>query len=483
MRHWAEGLPAGERKLVILLPANTPGVNLCKVVASAVALGYPAPVIVNWKDDSNVQAGDETRSHLTKITGVLEYLQWATSSNVTKEAKLEEDDLVLMLDAYDIWMQLPPSVLIKRYFAANAQADHHLAMKYGSAFDASVPRQTILASSQKRCYAPRNSLSDLHCQDLPTSPLPENIFGIFTDSMIAKYQYARPAYLNSGSFMGPAGDMRKYFQRVSDRMNEHLAKNPSPDEFSGDQGIFAEVFGEQEVARREALINRSTDVLNPRQDAVDYEFHIGLDYTQELFYATCYSEHSGSFVQMSNSESTIRDSAQAGVAPPRLLSLPGDIALAPSPFAMLKNNPAQHQDWASVPLYADFWTTSIPVGIHHNAWRDGLKARQETWWDRTWYFPFLREMLDLRMSVNNASSIEPVARIGAVETNHTLTVWPYQTVDNVPRAALLFGASEDSSFTLKSAEWTSICQSRETTEEEQQPWYEEVFRDGQGSFQ
>lgn len=301
--------------------------------------------------------------------------------------------------------------------------------------------------------------------------------------MIAKYQYARPAYLNSGSFMGPAGDMRRYFQRVSDRMNEHLAKNPSPDEFSGDQGIFAEVFGEQEVARREALINRSTDVLNPRQDAVDYEFHIGLDYTQELFYATCYSEHSGSFVQMSNSESTIRDSAQAGVAPPRLLSLPGDIALAPSPFAMLKNNPAQHQDWASVPLYADFWTTSIPVGIHHNAWRDGLKDRQQTWWDRTWYFPFLREMLDLRMSVNNASSIEPVARIGAVETNHTLTVWPYQTVDNVPRAALLFGASEDSSFTLKSAEWTSICQSRETTDVEQQPWYEEVFRDGKGSFQ
>jgi hypothetical protein len=478
-------VPGGERKLVILLPANSPGVNLCKVIASSVALGYPAPVIVNWKDKAAIQTGDETRSHLTKITGVLEYLQWATGSNVTKEAKLEEDDLVLMLDAYDIWMQLPPSVLIKRYFAANAQADHLLAMKYGSAFDTSFPHQTILASSQKRCYAPRNSLSDLHCHDLPTSPLPENIFGIFTDSILTKYEYARPRYLNSGSFMGPAGDMRRYFQRVSDKMNEHLTKNPSLDELSGDQGIFAEIFGEQEVARHKAIANRAADTLRPRQDAddSDSEFHLGLDYTQELFYPTCYSESSGSFVKLSDPESTIRDSAQAGVAPPRIQSLPGDIALAPSPFAMLEDSPARHQNWTSVPLYVDFYTTSVPVAIHHNAWRDGLKDRQKTWWDRTWYFPFLREMLHLRMSANASSSIEPVARIGAAETNHTLTVWPYREM-GAPNAALLFDAGEDGSFSLKGADWTSVCQSRESEDEgqQQQPWYDEVFRDGKGSF-
>jgi hypothetical protein len=460
-------------------------VNLCKVIASAVALGYPAPIIVNWKDETVVQAGDGTRSHLTKITGVLEYLRWATNGNTSKEAKLKEDDLVLMLDAHDVWMQLPPNVLIKRYFAANAQADHRLAMESGSAFDTSFPRQTILASSQKRCYAPRNSLSDLHCRELPKSPFPDNIFGFFTDSILTKYEYARPRYLNSGSFMGPAGDMRRYFQRVSERMNEHLAKNPSPDELSGDQGIFAEIFGEQEVARHKRMANRPVDTLRPRQDADDSEseFHLGLDYTQELFYPTCYSENSGSFVQLSNPESIVRDSAQAGVVTPRIQSLPGDIALAPSPFTMLENSSAQHRNWAFVPLFADFWTTSIPVAIHHNAWRDGLKHRQQTWWDRTWYFPFLREMLDLRMSANSSSSVEPIARIGAFEDNHTLTVWPYQTED-VPRAALLFGPGEDGGLRLKSADWGSVCQSRESEDEEQQqqPWYDEVFRDGKGSF-
>jgi hypothetical protein len=455
------------------------------VIASAVALGYPTPVIVNWKDETDVLAGDETRSHLTKITGVLEYLQWAIDDNTTKEAALEEDDLVLILDAHDVWMQLPPSILIQRYFAANAQADQRLAMGSGSGFPDSFPRQTILVSSQKRCYAPRNSLSDLHCHELPTSPLPDGIFGFFTDSILTKYEYARPRYLNSGSFMGPAGDMRRYFQRVSDRMNEHLATNPSPDELSGDQGIFAEIFGEQEVARRTAMTSRAADPLRTRQDIEDSEFHIGLDYTQELFYPTCYSEHSGAFVKLSDSEAIIRDSAEAGVAPPRIHSLPGDIALAPNAFAMLENSPARDQKWASVPLFADFYTTSIPVVIHHNAWRNGLKDRQRTWWDRTWYFPYLREMLDLRMSATASSSnTEPIAKIGAVENNHTLTVWPYQTED-APHAALLFGAGEDGNLRLKGADWSTVCQSREANEDgegRQQPWYDEVFRDGKGSF-
>jgi hypothetical protein len=475
-------VPAGERKLVIVLPANSPGVNLCKVVASAVALGYPAPVIVNWKGETVLQTSDETRSHLTKITGVLEYLQWATNIITTKEARLEEDDLVLMLDAHDVWMQLPPSILIQRYFAANAQADHRLAMESGSAFDDSFPHQTILASSQKRCYAPRNSLSDLHCHELPTSPLPDDIFGFFTDSILTKYEYARPRYLNSGSFMGPAGDMRKYFQRVSDRMNEHLAKDPSPDELSGDQGIFAEIFGEQEFARRTARTDRSAGALRSRQDIESSEVHIGLDYTQELFYPTCYSENSGAFVQLSDSESIIRDSAEAGVAPPRIHSLPGDIALAQSPFAMLENSPARDQKWASVPLFADFYTTSIPVAIHHNAWRNGLKDRQQTWWDRTWYFPYLREMLDLRMSANaNSSRTEPIAKIGAVENNQTLTLWPYRTED-APHAALLFVVGEEESFRLKGADWSAVCQSRHESEDGEESWYDEVFRDDKGSF-
>jgi hypothetical protein len=94
-------------------------------------------------------------------------------------------------------------------------------------------------------------------------------------------------------------------------------------------------------------------------------------------------------------------------------------------------------------------------------------------------------MLDLRMSATASSSnTEPIAKIGAVENNHTLTVWPYQTED-APHAALLFGAGEDGNLRLKGADWSTVCQSREANEDgegRQQPWYDEVFRDGKGSF-
>jgi hypothetical protein len=60
-------------------------------------------------------------------------------------------------------------------------------------------------------------------------------------------------------------------------------------------------------------------------------------------------------------------------------------------------------------------------------------------------------------------------------------VWPYQAWD-VPHAALLFVANENGTLGLKGANWSSVCQSRENEDEVQQPWYDEVFRNGKGSL-
>lgn len=109
----AEKISAGERKFVIVLPVDDSSPDLCKVVSSAVALGYPVPVIVNWKKDFDTDADGIRPSQLGKITGTLNYLQWVTSDNATEDDKLGEDDLVLMLDAHDIWLQLPPSVPLR----------------------------------------------------------------------------------------------------------------------------------------------------------------------------------------------------------------------------------------------------------------------------------------------------------------------------------------------------------------------------------
>ncbi|CAG7563805.1 unnamed protein product [Fusarium equiseti] len=460
-------ISSGDRKFVIVLPVDDSSPDLCKVVSSAVALGYPAPVIVNWKKDFHTDADGIGPSQLGKITGTLNYLQWATGDEVSEDEKLGEDDLVLMLDAHDIWLQLPPSVLLSRYYASNERANKRIAEEYGF-FDKDLMQQTIIAAAQKGCIAPRDKISNLYCHDIPDSTLPENVFGFLTDFSIGRYKYVRPKYVNSGSFMGPAGDMRRYFQRVKDRMDQDLLEVRSAEDLAGDQGIFAEVFGEQELWRQH-VHEDDFAADNPGKEAAmsarhEFEYHVGLDYAQELFYPTCYSETGGYFVALDDASSISEHSSKAGVSPPRISGVPNDISAAEAPLAQLDNDGS----WGDVSLYVDFWTTSVPVAIHHNAWRDGLKSRRTEWWDKTWYFPHLRNLLEAHMSANNTA---PLASI-----TDTLNVWSYGAKDK-GSASLLFGKNKESkAWQLRSTDWNTVCQASN----EETHWYDEVFRDGKG---
>jgi len=89
---------------------------------SASALGYPAPVIVNWGKTYDKSKGWKGGSHLAKITGTLDYLDSVSTADTPDENRLEENDIVVLTDSYDVWFQLPPDVLLKRYHEANRQA-------------------------------------------------------------------------------------------------------------------------------------------------------------------------------------------------------------------------------------------------------------------------------------------------------------------------------------------------------------------------
>ncbi|KAF4439484.1 hypothetical protein F53441_12591 [Fusarium austroafricanum] len=470
-------ISSGDRKFVIVLPVDDSSPDLCKVVSSAIALGYPAPVIVNWKKDFHTDADGIGPSQLGKITGTLNYLQWATGDKVPEAEKLGEDDLMLMLDAHDIWLQLPPSVMMHRYYSSNERANRRITEEYGF-FDKELMQQTIVAAAQKGCIAPRDKISNLYCNDVPESTLPDNVFGFFTDYTVSRYKYVRPKYVNSGSFMGPAGDMRRYFQRVKDRMDQDLLEVRSNEDLAGDQGIFAEIFGEQELWRRHmkkddfAGDNPSKEAAKSARD--EFEYHVGLDYTQELFYPTCYSDYGGSFVSLDDPTSIAKKSSQAGVSPPRVAGVPNDISAAEAPFAQL-GDATQDHTWGDVALYVDFWTTSVPVAIHHNAWRNGLKARRSTWWDKTWYFPQLRNLLEAHMTANRTT---PLASIKADGGN--LKVWSYGAKDK-GSASLLFGKNKHTkAWELRTTDWDTICKSSNEADELESRWYDEVFRDGKG---
>ncbi|KAJ4189455.1 hypothetical protein NW767_011647 [Fusarium falciforme] len=468
----SEILPAGERKLAIILPVDDSSHDLCKVVSRIIALGYPPPILVNWKRDFHTDTDGIGPSQLAKITGTLSYLEWAMSQDAPE--RLGDSDLVLMLDGHDIWMQLPPSVLLYRYFKTNQQANKRLIDRYG--FNKGL-LQTIIISAQKGCVAPRDTISNLYCQDLPESPLPPNVFGFFTDYKIGRWKYTRPKFVNSGSFIGPIGDMRRYFQRVKDKMDRDLDEISSSKDLGGDQGIFAEVFGEQELWRQHISGTKAAVIPSPSE----LEYHLGLDYTQELFYPTCYSEEDGYFVPIDNPSAIERESSKAGVSPPRIWGIPTDIYReADNPLAKLSDASKKDLTWGEVPLYIDFWTTAIPVAIHHNAWRNGLKNRRITWWDKTWYFPYLRDLLKVQMQANG--TIEPLATLDA--KNGSLQIWPYG--EGGPKASLLFGRNKETKrWQLQPADWNTVCRSNSnaTAEAEAEAhWYDEVFRDGKGPF-
>jgi hypothetical protein len=474
-----ETVSPGQRKLVIVLPVDSPSPDLCKVISSAVALGYPAPVLVNWKKDFRTDEEGVGPSHLGKVTGTLSFLEWATGPDVGDTDRLDDNDIILMLDAHDVWLQLPPQVMVHRYFKSIQQANLRLAQEGGFLANDSV-NQTTIASAQKGCFAPRDPLSDLHCDQLPESTLAPDVYGFWTDSKVFNWNSLRPRYVNSGSFMGPAGDMKRYFGRVRDKMDKHMHMLMDDQALGGDQGIFSETFAEQELWRKRLRANHAAGDEKGVEKTLKwhgtYEYHVGLDYTQELFYPTCYAESDGFFVTLGEENAVKTESARLGVSPPRVAGVPDDIKEVESPLAVLDGIDEKKGSWGQLPLYADFWTTAVPVAVHHNAWKKGLKSRRVSWWDKTWYFPYLRRLIAAHSVPINETS--PLATIPA-QSGGTLEISPYDA-ERTQRSALIFGRkSETEGWKLHEAEWEGVCKSDDGAELEHS-WFDEVFRDGNG---
>ncbi|KAG8672791.1 hypothetical protein FPOAC1_006082 [Fusarium poae] len=357
------------RRLVILLPANAPGVNLCKAMVTAIALGYPTPVIINW---------GKSGSHLAKIGGVLDYLDWAVRLKSGHKDHLGMDDLIVVADSSDSWFQLPPDVLIQRYHDLNAEADARLLKEWTGSSEMPM-KQTIMVSAQKRCWPRAKSGTNLHCADLPESPLREDLYGPDTDKdPEMRMVDVRPKYINSGAFIGPVGDMRRYFRRAQERYV--AGKAIQGDHFYSDQGFFGEIWAEQEIWRK--WRRELGDQIDLQQNASimvrdQFEYHVGLDYYQTISIPTVFEEDDGDVVNLNNQTHIAERSKELEIEPPRLTRVPDEIRNAKNPIArLLSEEERQDLDWGDMNFYADFFTTAIPVNIHHNAHINNLKSRR-----------------------------------------------------------------------------------------------------------
>ena len=379
----------------LLIPASQADEKFCKTLFSSAALSYPTARILNWQrkfDDPKLIFGG---SHIAKIEGILNFLQLLGPQS--------DNELVLIIDGYDVWFQLKPEVLIQRYHAINARANERIRKRYPDAAETDF-LQRVIFSSQKRCWPA--GPDDPACFAVPESDLPRHAYGPETDTDVGdegnpfiKY---RQRYLNSGAIMGDVGTLRAIFERA-------LVKATADSNIGSDQGVFASIFGEQEyqreVHRAEKLTWWQRTFLSDPRDEVTkdhpthhrmgpagnepFEFGIGLDYRSELSQPTVFSEDDLEWRVSKHSQGRLSE----------------DIVASSVPFWTFDGRMSTEADWDEVPLYTNTYTDISPVAIHHNAHRDGLKSRIQTFWNETWYFPHLREMLEARA----AAPREPAA--------------------------------------------------------------------------
>ena len=396
-------------KLHFLLPASSPDLNLFKAFVSSSILGYPIPTIINWGTRTNPDGSDviDNMNSPTRRARQMEKL-YSVAQYLDSLIDVHEDDLVLMTDSLDTWFQLPPSLLLSRYFAINVRAQELTQARLGS--DAAKnATQSIVFSAEKKCW-PRGA-EDMGCWAVPDSPLPKNLYGPVTDRVVEgvdAFRFIRPRYLNSGFVLGPVREARIMFERAAQMAHA------DPEVFGADQGIIAQLFGEQEYMR-ESGRSRNEEGREPsmwkRGKMVDfkpeqeknYEFGIGLDYNGALGLPTAHAENDSAWVTMSDREDLDNTAKAQGVTQPRVRrGLQADVANLPGPFEGLGDafpSEVKLRTWNEVPLYTGLWTGVTPATVHLNGFDDHERKalREDSWW-RMWFAPYAQQLFGTQMA-------------------------------------------------------------------------------------
>lgn len=374
---------SGNGRLHFLVPATSSNPDLCKLMLSAQVLGYPTPILINYGDK---EAQDAYVQHLAKVEGILHYLEQLEASDEYAE------ELVLIVDGFDVVMQLRPDVLIKRYYQVNAAADERAIETYGEDLVKQHDiRQTIVFGSDKLCWPVDFSRSA--CWAVPESPLPNTTFGTPVGHMDRDKNPAK--WLNSGTILGPAQDLKEVFAATLEAIHTNYTTD-------SDQFYFANIFGDQEYARLalkpelleqakqkpyyddEDAMNGTMQRWEPDLRGTKTEYHIGIDYTSTMFQALAFWKQHLVWTRAIHSWT----GATASVYPdnPRQMVIPQDVLKSQSPFEPYKYgmNGGSQPSWSEVELAYNVLTKEIPVMLHITG--NPEEKRYRAWyWQNLWF--------------------------------------------------------------------------------------------------
>ncbi|KAJ5661461.1 uncharacterized protein N7477_009077 [Penicillium maclennaniae] len=385
----------GTSRFHLLIPATGSNHQLCRTVASATILGYPVPVFNGWKKEGDL---DASKTHLAKVRNVMLYLESLPASS--------DDDLVLMIDGLDVTFQLPPDVLIERYFAINKAASAQIAARFGNEYieslsPADAPRQTILFGPEKVCYP--TDWARVGCwANTQNIGIPNGAFGP-DDGQLS---HNLPRWLNSGTIMGPVGDMRRLFAATLDRIKEFY--DPNQDFSDSDQKYMSDLFFHGDVDPKHVVPPGGPNkVVPPYARDQSKELHVGVDYRSGLFQTNAGSEHVVEFLTYnetgaSNTTSAARVTRNISEAPnftPFKIQLPANVARSITAlFKSIAHAVDPIPSVSELRLGTNIVTSNI-YGMYH--WT-GDKDDMDTLWQKMWFYPYVRPLFNAAVAAMKA---------------------------------------------------------------------------------
>ncbi|KAL4965952.1 glycosyltransferase domain-containing protein [Aspergillus stella-maris] len=401
----------------LVLPATRSNPGLCRTLTSAMILNYPPPTLVRYGRE--LPAGSAGHDYMVdRITGIYNFLAYTP--------RLRDDDIVLVVDGFDIFFQLPPEVLINRYQALLRETNAKLKERYGMV---TVDRpfrkdgvetlqkysQRVLFSASKECF--HNLTEDPGCRSVPYSTLPPDSYGWKTD---LKGELTRPRWLKPGAVIGQAADLKLIYAQVLRFVEEHR-------DTEGDFLALTQMYGKQEWVRelerrrtasgwKETLyrwigISEATNMtgipptLEPGQR---YEYGIGVDFESRLFFNTANAKDDVEWLRYNNVTKTSSAQMEHRVPRESRLLLPDDVSnqLLGNPFKQPHYNKNEyinppwnetldklpaHHSWNTIPLMTNMHSAQVPTLVHMNP-KDKAMTR-DTWWSKMWYAPWARALL------------------------------------------------------------------------------------------
>ncbi|RFU78876.1 hypothetical protein TARUN_3357 [Trichoderma arundinaceum] len=388
-------------RLHYLIPASLPNLNFCYNLVSSAVNRYPVPSLLGWHGADEF---DAAKTHLAKLRSMERYF-----NSLPPE---EDDDLVIIVDGYDILIQLPPEIMVERYFQLAERADAHLAQR----FDISVGelhrrglRQTIFLGPDKICWpidphAPR-------CWAAPESPIPPTAWG--SDMGDNAMFYSDPRWLNSGTIMAPIGDIRKYIAATMDEIR--ATHDPAYEFRESDQYYLANVWARQEYWRSrmmDEIPEGPPDRIIPVKSTPfqTTEYHVAIEYESALFQTRAGYEPYFGYVQFNETDLTTKLTAdvrkEGSAFEPPTVKMPKNVAA--SLGRLYDDIPETHpgstsEDWLSiVELGVNFVTRHI-YGLWHCT---GPKQFVELEYPTLWFYPFVKSLL--KAAVRGSQAGEPL---------------------------------------------------------------------------